>query len=94
MKVKEFKEILSKLPAEADELEVVHNIDEDENNEVYGIVIDVIGIIGNALLLTTRYLVTDENMNLVKIEPHKSPVTPEQIKEFGKQCNCRHLGDE
>lgn len=94
MKVKEFKEILSKLPAEADELEVVHNIDEDENNEVYGIVIDVIGIIGNALLLTTRYLVTDENMNLVKIEPHKSPVTPEQIKEFGKQCNARHLGDE
>ena len=94
MKVKEFKEILAKLPAEADELEVVHNIDEDENNEVYGIVIDVIGIIGNALLLTTRYLVTDENMNLVKIEPHKSPVTPEQIKEFGKQCNCRHLGDE
>ena len=94
MKVKEFKEILSKLPAEADELEVVHNIDEDENNEVYGIVIDVIGIIGNALLLTTRYLVTDENMNLVKIEPHKSPVTPEQIKEFGKQCNARHLGNE
>ena len=94
MKVKEFKEILSKLPAEADELEVVHNIDENENNEVYGVVIDVIGIIGNALLLTTRYLVTDENMNLVKIEPHKSPVTPEQIKEFGKQCNARHLGDE
>ena len=94
MKVKEFKEILSKLPAEADELEVVHNIDEDENNEVYGIVIDVIGIIGNALLLTTKYLVTDENMNLIKIEPHKSPVTPEQIKEFGKQCNARHLGDE
>lgn len=94
MKVKEFKEILSKLPAEADELEVVHNIDENENNEVYGIVIDVIGIIGNALLLTTKYLVTDENMNLIKIEPHKSPVTPEQIREFGKQCNCRHLGDE
>lgn len=94
MKVKEFKEILSKLPAEADELEVVHNIDENENNEVYGIVIDVIGIIGNALLLTTKYLVTDENMNLVKIEPHKSPVTPEQIREFGKQCNGRHLGDE
>ena len=94
MKVKEFKEILSKLPAEADELEVVHNIDENENNEVYGVVIDVIGIIGNALLLTTRYLVTDENMNLIKIEPHKSPVTPEQIREFGKQCNCRHLGDE
>lgn len=32
MKVKEFKEILAKLPAEADELEVVHNIDENENN--------------------------------------------------------------
>lgn len=94
MKVKEFKEILAKLPAEADELEVVHNIDEDENNEVHGVVIDVIGIIGNALLLTTRYLVTDENMNLIKIEPHKSPVTPEQIKEFGKQCNARHLGNE
>ena len=94
MKVKEFKEILSKLPAEADELEVVHNLDEDDRGQVFGIVIDVIGIIGNALLLTTRYLVTDENMNLVKIEPHKSPVTPEQIKEFGKQCNCRHLGDE
>lgn len=94
MKVKEFKEILSKLPAEADELEVVHNIGENENNEVYGVVIDVIGIIGNALLLTTRYLVTDENMNLIKIEPHKSPVTPEQIREFGKQCNGRHLGEE
>lgn len=91
MKVKEFKEILAKLPAEADELEVVHNIDEDENNEVYGIVIDVIGIIGNALLLTTKYLVTDENMNIIKVEPYKSPVIPEQIKEFGKQCNGRHL---
>lgn len=91
MKVKEFKEILAKLPAEADELEVVHNIDEDDKGQVFGIVIDVIGIIGNALLLTTRYLVTDENMNVVKIEPYKSPVTPEQIKEFGKQCNGRHL---
>lgn len=91
MKVKEFKEILSKLPAEADELEVVHNIDEDDKGQVFGIVIDVIGIVGNALLLTTRYLVTDENMNIVKIEPYKSPVTPEQIREFGKQCNGRHL---
>lgn len=91
MKVKEFKEILAKLPAEADELEVVHNIDEDDKGQVFGIVIDVIGIIGNALLLTTKYLVTDENMNVVKIEPHKSPVTPEQIREFGKQCNGRHL---
>lgn len=91
MKVKEFKEILAKLPAEADELEVVHNIDEDDKGQVFGIVIDVIGIIGNALLLTTRYLVTDENMNVVKIEPYKSPVTPEQIRKFGKQCNGRHL---
>lgn len=37
MKVKEFKEILAKLPAEADELEVVHNIDENENNVMLNI---------------------------------------------------------
>ena len=91
MKVKEFKEILSKLPAEADELEVVHNLDKDDRGQVFGIVIDVIGIIGNALLLTTKYFVTDENMNIIKVEPHKSPVTPEQIREFRKQCNGRHL---
>lgn len=91
MKVKEFKEILAKLPAEADELEVIHNLDKDDRGQVFGIVIDVIGIIGNALLLTTKYFVTDENMNIIKVEPHKSPVTPEQIREFGKQCNGRHL---